>query len=49
MIVVSDSGPLISLMKGEQLEVLHALYGEVLIPEAVFVFHHKLENYYNDV
>jgi len=36
MIVVSDSGPLISLMKGGQLEVLHSLYGEVLIPEAVF-------------
>ena len=36
MIVVSDSGPLISLMKGGQLEVLHSLYEEVLIPEAVF-------------
>lgn len=36
MIVVSDSGPLISLMKGGQLKVLHSLYGEVLIPEAVF-------------
>ena len=36
MIVVSDSGPLISLMKGGQLQVLHSLYGEVLIPEAVF-------------
>ena len=36
MIVVSDSGPLISLMKGGQLSILHSLYGEVLIPEAVF-------------
>ena len=36
MIVVSDSGPLISLMKGGQLKILHSLYGEVLIPEAVF-------------
>ena len=36
MIVVSDSGPLISLMKAEQLELLHSLYGEVFIPEAVF-------------
>ena len=36
MIVVSDSGPLISLMKAEQLDLLHSLYGEVLSPEAVF-------------
>lgn len=36
MIVVSDSGPLISLMKATQLDLLHGLYGEVLIPEAVY-------------
>ena len=36
MIVVSDSGPLISLMKAGRLSVLHTLYGEVLIPVAVF-------------
>jgi len=36
MIVVSDSGPLISLMKAAQLDLLHSLYGEVLIPEAVY-------------
>ena len=36
MIVVSDSGPLISLMKAEQLDLLHSLYGEILIPEAVY-------------
>lgn len=36
MIVVSDSGPLISLMKAGRLELLYHLYGEVLIPEAVY-------------
>ena len=37
MIVVSDSTPLITLMKAARLEILHALFGEVLIPNAVFV------------
>lgn len=36
MIVVSDSTPLISLMKASSLEILKPLFGEVLIPEAVF-------------
>lgn len=36
MIVVSDTTPLISLMKASQLEVLQQLFGEVLIPTAVF-------------
>lgn len=36
MIVVADSTPLISLMKAGQLSVLEALYGEVLIPQAVY-------------
>ena len=36
MIVVSDSTPLISLMKAERLDTLHKLFGDVLIPEAVF-------------
>ena len=36
MIIISDSGPLISLMKAERLNLLQSLYGEVLIPEAVF-------------
>ena len=36
MIVVSDTTPLISLMKANQLDVLHKLFGEVLIPNAVF-------------
>lgn len=36
MIVVSDSTPLITLMKADLLSVLGGLFGEVLIPEAVF-------------
>jgi len=37
MIVVSDSTPLISLALVNQLELLHELYGKVLIPQAVYV------------
>lgn len=36
MIVVSDTTPLISLMKADRLELLEPLFGEVLIPEAVY-------------
>lgn len=36
MIVISDSTPLISLMKAEQLDVLQKLYKEIMIPDAVF-------------
>ena len=36
MIVVSDTTPLITLMKAEKLDVLHRLFGEVMITEAVF-------------
>lgn len=36
MIVVSDSTPLITLMKAMRLDVLCDLFGEVCIPEAVF-------------
>ena len=36
MIVVSDTTPLISLMKASRLELLAPLFHEVLIPEAVF-------------
>lgn len=36
MIIVSDTTPLISLMKAGQLNVLQNLYGEILIPEAVY-------------
>ena len=35
MIVVSDSTPLITLMKATQLKILHELFGEIIIPEAV--------------
>lgn len=36
MIVVSDTTPLISLMKIGQLNLIHQLFGEVQIPSAVF-------------
>lgn len=36
MIVVSDSTPLITLMKAMRLDILHDLFGEVIIPEAVY-------------
>ena len=36
MIVISDTTPLITLMKAGKLDVLHSLFGEVLLPEAVF-------------
>ena len=36
MIVVSDTTPLISLLKINRLDLLEKLFGEVLIPEAVF-------------
>lgn len=36
MIVVSDTTPLITLMKADRLHILQAMFGEVLIPEAVF-------------
>ena len=36
MIVISDTTPLISLMKIGQLSLLNKLFGEVLIPSAVF-------------
>ena len=36
MIVVSDSSILIGLSRINSLELLRKLYGEVLIPEAVF-------------
>lgn len=45
MIVVSDSGPLISLMKAEQLDLLRRLYHEILIPEAVYRELTSNENY----
>lgn len=36
MIVVSDTTPLISLFKIGRLDLLEKLFGEVLIPRAVF-------------
>lgn len=36
MIVVSDTTPVISLMKAGQLELLRQLFGVVYIPEAVY-------------
>jgi hypothetical protein len=36
MIVVSDSTPLITLMKGMRLDILQGLFGDVLIPDAVY-------------
>lgn len=36
MIVVSDTTPLVTLMKADRLDILLRLFGEVLIPEAVF-------------
>ena len=36
MIVVSDTTPLISLMKVSRLELLEKIFGEIIIPEAVF-------------
>ncbi len=45
MIVVSDSTPLISLMKASRLDILEKLFGDVLIPEAVFAELTTNENY----
>lgn len=36
MIVISDTTPIISLIKINRLDLLEKLFGEVLIPEAVF-------------
>lgn len=37
MIVIADTTPLISLMKIDRLELLHQLFDEIQIPEAVFL------------
>ena len=36
MIVVSDTTPIISLLKAQQLQLLQRLYGTVLVPDAVY-------------
>lgn len=35
MIVISDTTPLITLMQAAKLNLLHELFGEIIIPEAV--------------
>ena len=45
MIVVSDTGPLISMMKAGQFNLLHLLYQEIIIPDAVFAELTVNENY----
>lgn len=49
--IVSNTTPLISLLKLGKLELLHNLYGEVLIPKAVFneVEAGKQKSYYCDL
>ena len=36
MIVISDTTPIISLLKAGQLELLKRLFGEIIIPQTVF-------------
>lgn len=36
MIVISDTTPILSLLKSRQLELLKKLYGTVIVPEAVY-------------
>lgn len=37
MLIVSDTTPIITLMKMEHLDILKHLYGKVLIPNAVYI------------
>jgi predicted nucleic acid-binding protein len=36
MIVVADSSPLIAMGRIGQLEILHAVFGQLLVPDAVW-------------
>ena len=36
MIVIADTTPIISLLKIKRLDILHHLFGEVIIPQAVY-------------
>lgn len=36
MIIISDTTPIISLLKADQLELLRKLYKTVLLPRAVY-------------
>lgn len=44
MIVVSDSGPLIALSKIKHLDILEKFFGEIIIPEAVWIKVNKVKN-----
>jgi predicted nucleic acid-binding protein len=35
-IIIADAGPLIALAKIDHLNLLHQMYGDVLIPPAIF-------------
>ena len=48
MIVVSDSTPLISLMKADCLHILNELYSEILIPEGVYSESTSNNKYYEE-
>ena len=53
MIVVSDTSPITTLLKIGKVDLLHKLYGEVLIPEAVrdelFKSHRSLPEFFQCV
>ena len=36
MIVVSNTTPILSLFKIDKLDILKALFGEIIVPEAVY-------------
>ena len=48
MIFISDVTPLITLMKAGKLGILNKLFGEVLVPEAVYSEVTTNENYNNE-
>jgi len=48
MIVVSDTTPLITLLKADQLVILEKLFGEVLVPEAVYSEVTSNETFYEE-
>lgn len=35
-LIVSDAGPLISMMKIARLDLLHEMFGEVVVPRTVY-------------
>ena len=48
MIVISDATPLITLLKADELDILNKLFGEVLVPEAVYSEVTTNENFNNE-